>query len=298
MAGMRLPLWTVALACAALMPMAVQAQVLKQRYPGRSDCPDTHLRLTARHPDGSPAAGLHPQDLYLWFSNGTADIRSIESGAAIPDTNLLIVLRPGATLAQSDAEAVMRSLQAAANLHWKIAVLAPDGSVSPFTAATDEGSLHHAFSKATATVTDVLGVADWPAAERTAFHHLKTRPGRHVILELAPPSGASGAAGNDPEAVAQDHTLDLLARDDMAQIYSLTAAGKEEFAATGGRGAPTIPALLQGIIADAPGSYDLTIHPRFSCQPGSSYSLRITSFRPDVQLFYPSAIRMASESSK
>ncbi|MGA9718707.1 MAG: hypothetical protein WBQ79_10545, partial [Acidobacteriaceae bacterium] len=55
-----------------------------------------------------------------------------------------------------------------------------------------------------------------------------------------------------------------------------------------------IDALFRGIIADAPGSYELTIHPRFSCQPGASYSLRITSFRPDVQLFYPSAIRMAT----
>jgi hypothetical protein len=298
MAGMRQQLWTVALACAALTTPVAQAQVLKQRYPGRSDCPDTHLRLTARHADGSPAAGLHPQGLYLWFSTGTADIRSMESGAAIPNTNLLIVLRPGATLAQSDAEAVMRNLRTAANLHWRVAVLAPDGSVSPFTAATDEQSLHSSLSKATAALPRGLSIGDWPSAERNAFRQLETRPGRHVILELAQPTAASPATSNNPDIFADDHTLDLLARDDMAQIYNLTAGGKEEFAATGGRSAPTIAALLQGIIADAPGSYELSIHPRFSCQPGSSYSLRITSFRPDVQLFYPSAIRMATVGSQ
>jgi hypothetical protein len=274
----------------------VQGQVLKQRYPARTECPDTHLRLTARHADGSPAPGLHPQDLYLWFSAGTADIRSMQSGTAIPNTNLLIVLRPGATLQQGDAAALVRSLQAA-NLHWKVAVLAPDGSVSPFTAATDEGSLRNELSKLTAPLPHELNISDWPAAERNAFHQLKSRPGRHVILELAPPSTESPAGSDDPNAFAQDRTLDLLARDDMAQIYSLAAGSKEGFAATGGRGAPTIATLLHGIIADAPGSYDLTIHSRFSCQPGSSYSLRITSFRPDVQLFYPSAIRMATAGS-
>jgi hypothetical protein len=295
---MRQQLWTVALACAALTTLVAHAQVLKQRFPGRSDCPDTHLQLTARHADGSPAAGLHPQDLYLWFSTGTADIRSMESGPAIPNTNLLIVLRPGATLAQSDAEAMMRNLRTAANLHWRVAVLAPDGSVSPFTAATDEQSLHSALSKAAAALPRGLSVADWPSAERNAFRQLKMRPGRHVILELAQPSTGSPAGNTEANPAAEDHTLDLLARDDMAQIYSLTAGSKEEFAATGGRGAPTIDALFQGIIADAPGTYDLTIHPRFSCQPGASYSLRITSFRPEVQLFYPSAIRMAAVGSR
>lgn len=298
MAGTRLPLRTVAFACAALTPLAVQAQVLKQRYPGRTDCPDTHLRLTARYNAGLPAAGLHPQDLYLWFSTGTADIRSIESGTAIVDTNLLIVLRPGATFAQSDAAAVMRNLRAAAKRHWKIAVLTPDGSISPFITVGDEASLHSALSKLTTPVAGGLSIADWPAAERNAFHQLHARPGRHVILELASPVAGSPAGSNDPNAFAEDHTLDLLARDDMAQIYSLTAGAKEEFAATGGRGAPTIDALFQGIIADAPGSYDLTIHPRFSCQPGTSYSLRITSFRPEIQLFYPSAIRMTTAGSR
>lgn len=294
----RLPLRTVALACAALAPLAVQGQVLKERFPGHTDCGDTHLRLTARHNGGLPAAGLRPQDLYLWFSTGTADIRSIESGTAIPDTNLLIVLRPGATFAQSDAAAVMRNLRAAARLRWKIAVLIPDGSISPFIALGNEASLHSALSKLATPIAGGLSIADWPAAERIAFHQLHARPGRHVILELAQPVTGSPGVNDDPNAFAEDHTLDLLARDDMAQIYSLTAGTKEEFAATGGRGAPTIDALFRGIIADAPGSYELTIHPRFSCQPGASYSLRITSFRPEMQLYYPSAIRMAAAGSR
>jgi hypothetical protein len=221
----------------------------------------------------------------------------MQSGTAIPETNLLIVLRPGATLPQGDADRVTRNLQAATNLHWKVAVLAPDGSVTPFVAATDGASLRGALSKLIADLPGELNIADCPTAERHAFHEVHARPGRHVILELAQPSTTSAAGSGDPDAFAQDHTLDLLARDDMAQIYSLTAEGKGEFVATGGRTAPTIDALFQGISADAPGSYDLTMHPGFSCQPGSSYSLRITSFRPDVQLFYPSAIRMAAPSS-
>lgn len=298
MAGTRLPLWTLALACAALTPLATQGQVLKQRFPGHTDCGDTHLRLTARHSGGLPAAGLRSQDLYLWFSTGSADIRSIESGTAISDTSLLMVLRPGAAFEQSAAAAVMRNLRAAAKLRWKIAVLTPDGSVSPFIAIGDEASLNNALTKSGTAASQALNSADWPAAERKAFQQLHARPGRHVILEPTQPVAGSPGANNDPNAFAQDHMLDLLARDDMAQIYSLTAGAKEEFAATGGRGAPTIEALFQAIIADAPGSYDLTVHPRFSCEPGASYSLRITSFRPDVQLFYPSAIRMAAIGSR
>lgn len=295
---LRLPLRAVALACAALTPLVTQSQVLKQRYPGHTDCPNTHLRLTGRHSGGLPAAGLRAQDLYLWFSTGSADIRSIESGNAIPDTNLLIVLRPGASFEESDAAAVMRNLRAAAKLHWKIAVLTPDGSMSPFIAVGDEASLRSAFSKFGTAAPHALSSAEWPAAERNAFQQLHARPGRHVIVELTQPVAGSPAGSDDPNAVAEDHVLDLLARDDMAQIYSLTGGPKEEFAATGGRAAPTMDALFQGIIADAPGSYDLTIHPRFSCQPGASYSLRITSFRPEVQLYYPSAIRMAAVGSR
>lgn len=298
MAGTPFPLWALALACAALTPLAAQGQVLKQRFPGHTNCGDTHLRLTARHNGGSPAAELRSQDFYLWFSTGSADIRSIESGAAISDTNLLIVLRPGDPFEQSDAAAVTRNLRAAARLRWKIAVLTPDGSMSPFIPIGDEASLNNALSKSGTAAPHALSSADWPAAERKAFQQLHARSGRHVILELTPPVAGSPGANNDPNAFAEDHTLDLLARDDMAQIYSLTAGAKEEFAATGGRGAPTMDALFQGIIADAPGSYDLTIHPRFSCEPGASYSLRITSFRPEVQLFYPSAIRMAAIGSR
>jgi hypothetical protein len=109
-----------------------------------------------------------------------------------------------------------------------------------------------------------------------------------VIVELAPPAAAY------QNAFADDRTLDLLARDDMAQIYRLVPGGKDQVEATGGRSAPTIDALFRDIVADAPGSYDLVLHPMFSCEPGTSYSLRITSFRPEVQLFYPSTIRMAA----
>jgi hypothetical protein len=284
--------WIVALAYAGLPSLAARGQVLKQRHPEHTECPDTHLRLTARHPNGSPAAGLRKQDLYLWFSMGTADIRSMQSSemekpgapdTGIPDTGVLLVVLPEAAITADVADAVLRGLRAVPADHWHLAVLAPDGSVTPFAASTNEAALRTALVHATASGSAAPSLADWPAAQRNAFRQLKARPGRHVIVEL----------GNESaNAFAGDRTLDLLARDDMAQIYRL--ATRQQLETTGGRTASAIDALFRYIAADAPGSYELVIHPLFSCQPGASYSLRITSFRPDVQLFYPSAIRMAT----
>jgi hypothetical protein len=293
------------LLAAMLLPPG-HSQVLRQRYPGRTECPDTHLRLTARHPDGSPAAGLRPQDLYLWFSLGSAEIRTLQSDEPektnVADTNVLIVMRPQAAIDAGAADAVLRNLHTAARLHWKVAVLAADGSVSPFLAGAEEAALRaalvhavqaHAVQTEAASSPATNSIADWTTAERNAFRQLQSRGGRHVIVELAQPSASPDGSPN-ADAFAADRTLDLLARDDMAQIYRLAAQGaKEQFEATGGRTAPTVDALFQAIIADAPGSYDLVLHPLFSCEPGTSYSLRITSFQPNLQLFYPSAIRMA-----
>jgi hypothetical protein len=238
---------------------------------------------------------LRPQDLYVWLSLGTADIRSLASEeresekpksegpshTLAPDTNVLIVIRPQAPIDAGTVDAAFRNIEPAPNFQWKIAVLAPDGSVSPFVAVANQAALRAALTHA-ASSPAATAIADWAAAERNAFRQLRSRPGRHVIVELA----QSAAFDND-------HTLDLLARDDMAQIYRLVPGGTEQVEATGGRTAPTIDALFRAIVADAPGSYDLVLHPLFSCEPGTSYSLRITSFRPEVQLYYPSTIRMA-----
>jgi hypothetical protein len=298
----------VATLLAVITVSAGNSQILRQRHPGRSECPDTHLRLTARHQDGSPAAGLRPQDLYVWLSLGTADIRSLASEeresekpksegpshTRAPDTNVLIVIRPQAAVDAGTVDAALRNLEASPNFQWKIAVLAPDGSVSPFVAGADQAALRAALTHG-ASSPAVPGIAGWTTAERNAFRELRSRPGRHVIVELARPADRSSDQAASPEATfSDDHTLDLLARDDMAQIYRLAAGGKEQVEATGGRTAPTMDMLFRAIVADAPGSYDLVLHPLFSCEPGTSYSLRITSFRPEVQLYYPSTIRMAT----
>jgi hypothetical protein len=301
----------VSLLLASMLLPAGHSQVLRQRDPGRTDCPDTHLRLTARHPDGSPAAGLRPQDLYLWFSLGSAEIRTLQSDEPektnVPDTNVLIVMRPQAAIDGGAVDAVLRNLHTAARFHWKVAVLAADGSISPFLPGVEEAALRaalvhavqaHAVQTEAGSGPASNSMSDWTTAERNAFRQLQSRGGRHVIVELAqPPVSPNGSP--DADAFAADRTLDLLARDDMAQIYRLTPAqaAKEQFEATGGRTAPTVDALFQAIIADAPGSYDLVLHPLFSCEPGASYSLRITSFQPNLQLFYPSAIRMAKAGS-
>jgi hypothetical protein len=300
----------VSLLLASMLLPAGHSQVLRQRDPGRTDCPDTHLRLTARHPDGSPAAGLRPQDLYLWFSLGSAEIRTLQSDEPektnVPDTNVLILMRPQAAIDAGAVDAVLRNLHTAARFHWKVAVLAADGSISPFLcveeAALRAALVHavqaHAVQTEAGSGPATNSIADWTTAERNAFRQLQARGGRHVIVELAQPA-VSRNGSPDADAFAADRTLDLLARDDMAQIYRLTPAqaAKEQFEATGGRAAPTVDALFQAIIADAPGSYDLVLHPLFSCEPGASYSLRITSFQPNLQLFYPSAIRMAKAGS-
>jgi hypothetical protein len=291
--------WATAALLAAMLFPAGNSQVLRQRYPGRTDCPDTHLRLTARHPDGSPAAGLRPQDLYLWFSLGSAEIRTLQSyepeKTNVPDTNVLIVVRPQAAMDAGMADAVLRNLHTAARFHWKVAVLAPDGSVSPFLTGAEEAALRTALAHASSSPA-AHSIADWTAAERKAFRQVQSRAGRHVIVELAQPAVSSNGS---PDAFAEDRTLDLAARDDMAQIYRLAPAqaAKQQFEATGGRSAATIDALFQAIVADAPGSYDLVLHPLFSCEPGTSYSLRVTSFQPNLQLFYPSAIQMAKAGS-
>jgi hypothetical protein len=300
----------VPLLLAAMLLPAGHSQVLRQRDPGRTDCPDTHLRLTARHPDGSPAAGLRLQDLYLWFSLGSAEIRTLQSDEPektnVLDTNVLIVMRPQAVIDAGAADAVLRNLHTAASFHWKVAVLAADGSISPFLAGAEEAALRaalvhavqaHAVQTEAGSGPATNSIADWTTAERNAFRQLQSRGGRHVMVELAQPAPSPNGSP-DADAFAADRTLDLLARDDMAQIYRLAAqAAKEQFEATGGRTAPTVDALFQAIVADAPGSYDLVLHPLFSCEPGTSYSLRITSFQPNLQLFYPSAIRMAKAGS-
>ncbi len=146
------PAWMMAMLLAVLTVPAANSQILRQRYPGRTDCPDTHLRLTARHRDGSPAAGLRPQDLYLWLSLGSAEIRSMKSEepshAGAADTNVLIVIRPQGGLDAGMVDAVLRSLQATPNFQWKIAVLAPDGTVSPFVTGTDRTALQAALTHA------------------------------------------------------------------------------------------------------------------------------------------------------
>lgn len=305
--------------------LAAHAQVLMKRHPDYTECPDTHLRLMARRPDGSPAAGLRAEDLYLWFSMGTADIRSMQSAApakaASPDTNVLIVvppqaaLPPGTGVAPDATAAVLRSVRATPGVHWKVAVLAPDESLSPFLAGANEAALRASLAQAVLPRGQAGSIAEWAGAERNAFRQLQARAGRHVIVDLAQPSDALPREALPTEAslqqnsVAEDRTLDLLARDDMAQIYRLTAGEQEQsgekaqpgaknrLGSTGGRSAPTIDALFRDIVTDAPGSYDLVIHPVFSCEPGTSYSLRITSFQPQVQLYYPSAIRMAGTTS-
>jgi hypothetical protein len=210
-------------------------------------------------------------------------------------------VRPQAAVDPAAVDAIPRSLQAAPNIRWKLAVLAADGSLSPFLAAPDATALHaslmHAVAPDLVSGLAARSIADWPAAERTAFRQLQTRSGNHVIVELAQPRPDSSNQDANHDAFAQDRTLDLLARDDMAQIYRLAASGKEQLEVTGGHTAPAIDALFHDIASDAPGSYDLVVHPLFSCEPGASYSLRITSFQPNLQLFYPSAIRMAKAAS-
>jgi hypothetical protein len=244
---------------------------------------------------------------------------------------VLFVVRPNAAADPTAVDAVLRNMRAAASFRWKTAVLAPDGSLSSFFGspvnpdaqlAALRAALTHAVGSGQQPSHASPSIADWTKAERAAFRQLQARSGRHVIVELVsspaahPPSDPGPRA--DADAFDQDRTLDLVARDDMAQIYrlaapttavtgqigvtqsnvahsNLTHSNKEQHEATGGSTGQTVDELFRAIVNDAPGSYDLVVHPLFSCQPGTAYSLGISTSRPDTQLFYPSTIRMAAD---
>ncbi|MEO8736360.1 MAG: hypothetical protein ABI380_07445 [Edaphobacter sp.] len=175
---------------------------------------------------------------------------------------------------------------------------------------------------------------DWPFFERNGFLSLRRLPGRHIILKLANPANElhSMAITN----FNNDQTLELLAVYDMAQVYQLmrpvpvaaiipggdaskdlyigmtsqlreiqkaSASQSEswekkrlEDARTGGKTEDLLETLLNDVVQDASGSYDLLVRPATACKAGYFYNIVITSKRPGAQIIAPASIQFIPES--
>jgi hypothetical protein len=302
-----------------------------------ANCPRTHIRLTARTKDGLPSGALKLQDFRVDFTQGTAAIVSVSDGtpkkADSPDTDILFAIPPFSDLNDSITKQLMRALAKADNFKFKLAILAPDGSITPFT--SDLALVRRKLAEAISGKKRSLGRDAWPAAEQKAFLTLRVLPGRHAIVNLMAPSKLRESG--EKQGFRNDMTLDFLAQYDMTQVYRLVtpvpiglnipggdasgegsgffvgsdpawqlqqvqaaSAAQDAFWAakrfyatpTGGRAEDSIETLLQDVLADSRGTYDLVVQPKFECRVGAMYSVAVSLQKPGILIFAPSAIQM------
>jgi hypothetical protein len=204
-----------------LLALVVCGQTLQRRSAVSGNCPRTHIRLTARTKDGLPSGALKLQDFRVDFTQGTAAIVSVSDGtpkkADSSDTDILFAIPPFSDLNDSITKPLVRALAKADNFKFKLAVLAPDGSVTPFT--SDLALVRRKLADAISGKKRSLGRDAWPAAEQKAFLTLRVLPGRHVIVNLMAPSKLRESG--EKQGFRNDMTLDLLAQYDMTQVYRL-----------------------------------------------------------------------------
>jgi len=329
--GVRFAGFAILLSCNIL-----ECQELKRRAETVPSCPPTHVRFTARSSDGLPVSGLSATELRVYFDAGAATILSLQSGASdkvvTPDTNVLFVVRPYSDLNEDTVKALIKRIEKADNFRMNAAVLAPDGSISPFTRDPEE--LRASLRSATSSHRQ-RNRTEWPFAERDGFLAIRRLPGRHVIFDLTSP--ANPYRSEVKKSFLDDLTLDILAAYDMAQIYRLVQPvpldnsipmgdasakhsdiGPENHSAqqmqevqvaslhqyflwlrkqplgasSGGRNDESVEALFDDLLKDAPGTYDLLVRPGFACRLGAFYRVTIAFHRAGVRLFAPSLIQM------
>jgi hypothetical protein len=320
-----------------VLAMVVCGQTLQSRPAVSGSCPRTHIRLTVRTENGLPVGALKARDFRVHFPQGTAAIVSIEDGTPkktdTPDTDILFVVPPFSDLNDSITNPLMQALAKADNFKFKLAVLAPDGSITPFT--SDLALVRRKLTEAVSMQMG-LGRDAWPAAEQKAYLTLRALQGRHVIVNLMAPSLLHESV--EKRGFRNDMTLDWLALYDMTQVYRLVTpvplgftipggdasgegsvffgggsdpawqlqqlqaasaaqdaswAVKRFYAAfTGGRAEDSIKTLLQDVLADSRGTYDLIVKPHFECRIGEMYSVTVSTRKPGVRIFAPSVIQM------
>jgi hypothetical protein len=324
-----------------LIADAMDGQELKRRTAEGHVCEPLHIHMTARTSDGAPVRGLSAKDLNVFFDGGSATIVSLQSGASNgtvrPETNVLFVVRPYSDLNGKTVNALIQRIKRADNFDIHAAVLARDGSISPFTQDPEElrAALNHAINRRHRQ----KSLREWAMAELDGFLAIRRLSGRHVIFDLTSPANPYHSAAMN--RFMNDSTLDILATYDMAQIYRLVESvplstsipmgdastlhvdiGPENHAAAqvqqlqdasqrqsflwlqkqpsinGGRNDESVEALFEDVLLDAPGSYDLMVQPEFGCRPNAFYRDTITSRRIGVHLFAPSVVQMMPTTSQ
>jgi hypothetical protein len=117
---------------------------------------------------------------------------------------------------------------------------------------------------------------------------------RPVPSSLSIPGGdaSSGGGASAGGASAIDLQWQLQQVQNASAAQSAFWARKLYGTASGGRAEDSIGALVDDLLRDASGSYDLVIKPKFKCQEGEMYSLSVSSLTPNVRLFAPQVIQM------
>jgi hypothetical protein len=247
-----------------------------------------------------------------------------------PYTNILLVVPPHADLNDSLIKTLVRKLIIADNFRLNVSVLGPDGSLSSFT--TDLGIVQSALNVSTSRTTHWIRKSQWPPKELEAFIALRKLPGRHIVVFLMNESGlhesrekmdfrhdqtfdtlamfdmtqvyrlirsvpsSLSIPGGDASSGGGASGTDLQWQ--LDQVQNASAAQSAFWAtqlhgtASGGRAEDSIGALVDDLLKDASGSYDLVIKPKFKCQEGAMYSLSVSSLTPNVRLFAPQIIQM------
>ena len=203
----------IALAC------GLQAQNVQDTR--LTDCPAAHLRFTARRNDGSPAAGLRPSDVRVWFGGAVVQALSLKNGVAskdaVTDTDILFVVPPFFRLNRYSIASLIARIRSADNFHIVAAVLAPDGAVSGF--SDDPEKLDSELGHAISTHLRHSSWRMWPGHEAAAFVKLGDLPGRHVIIDLQDP--ANPFRSPVKSSFIADRTMERLALFDGSQVYGL-----------------------------------------------------------------------------
>ncbi len=321
--------------CAILGGSAAVSQAVRSGEPTSPGCPPIHLRATARFRDGSPVSGLDVSDFIVRFPKGSGTVLAVDSGAprkpASPFTNILFVVPPYSELSDTTYRPLLRRLARADNFRFNMAVLRPDGEVTPF---TDDFQHAEAAMREASTANKVVTREIWPSKELSAFDVLRKLPGRHIVFRLLVPD--LDRPKRMQAVFRNDSTMEGIAQYDGAQVYQLAdpvdirlaipsgdassshpldevdADGRfdqqirgrlaEEQqnkiwlqrrmgTASGGRSESSIQTLVEELIADASGSYDLTVQGRFTCRVGAMYPVRVAAARPDVMIYAPIEIQ-------
>lgn len=209
----------VGLLTSLLFSSAISAQQSPEQTAHPPICPPTHVRFTARKSDTTPVADLKPSDVRVWFKDGPGRIIYLKSGISTKtfwtDTDILFVVPPFFRLNQDAIDLLIQGILHVDNFHFNTAVLAPDGTLSPF--SSDPQQLHSALLHAISSEVHHQTYSQWPPYEQAAFMVLRKRPGRHVIVDLLDP--ANPHRNTELNKFRSDPTLNYLANFDSSQIY-------------------------------------------------------------------------------